>query len=372
MAWFRGALDRAVRDQLVADRPVGTLLSGGLDSSTVSALAARHHQSIAGFAFDMPGASEVPFARRVAQRHGIDLHVVKPATDDLVGLLEDVARTWGEPLADSSTVPTLLLSRAVRREVTVALTGDGADELLGGYLTWARGFLHPDDPLRAAGAAPPLGRGRRFRRGRRAAPASMPSGTAVARAYTEFRAYFGPAELTALGLPAVSGEDVDVSTYRTGNADDLLRFDLDHYLPGDILVKTDRASMAVGLEVRAPFLDVEVAEGCLSLPIAWKVDSAREKILLREAFGDLMPEEVLNRPKQGFGSPMAAWLADPLVTDLVQAELGNRSAPIFDLLDHDAVVPYLAQPDQRLWNLLTVAMWYRHHRLGDLNGVRGG
>ncbi|QXC60291.1 asparagine synthase (glutamine-hydrolyzing) [Aquihabitans sp. G128] len=375
VAWFRTALDRAVQDQLVADVPVGTLLSGGLDSSTVSALAARHHRRIAGFAFDMPGDSEVPYAQAVADRHGIDLHVLRPSPDDLVDLLQDVARTWGEPLGDSSTVPTLLLSRFVRREVTVALTGDGADELLGGYLCWARPFLHPDDPARAAagGSAPAPSRWwARGSRARRTGGRSVPAGTEVARRYADFRSYFSAAELVGLGLPPASGADVDVSGYGYGTADDISRFDLDHYLPGDILVKTDRASMATGLEVRAPFLDVEVAEGCLRLPARWKVDASHEKLLLREAFGDLLPPQVVARPKQGFGSPMARWLAEPAVADLVRAELTDPGAPLFDLLDRAAVAPYLATPDQRLWNLLTLALWWRHHRPGAGGGTAVG
>ncbi len=369
VAWFRETLDRAVQDQLVADVPVGTFLSGGLDSSTVSALAARHHRRIAGFAFDMPVDSEVAFARAVAERHGIDLHVYRPSADHLVDLLHDVARTWGEPLADSSTLPTLLLSRFVRGSVTVALTGDGADELLGGYLCWARGLLHPDDPARAEAASRTVaaaGRASRWRRRGRsdavAAPGSVPPGTEVVRRYADFRAYFSADELVALGLPRASGDDADLSAYGYGTADDLSRFDLDHYLPGDILVKTDRASMATGLEVRAPFLDREVAEGCLRLPARWKVDPTREKLLLREAFGHLMPPEVLARPKQGFGSPMDRWLVHPDVVELVRAELSDPDAPVFELLDHAAVQPHLAVPGQRLWNLLTLALWWRHHR----------
>lgn len=358
--WFRGALDRAVQDQLVADVPVGTFLSGGIDSSTVSALAARHHRRIAGFAFDMPGDSELPFARAVADRHGIDLHVFRPDGVDLVQALDDVARTWGEPLGDSSTIPTLLLSRFVRESVTVALTGDGADELLGGYLCWARGVLHPDDPIRTGG--PAEHRHRRGLRRRAAGPPALPTGPAVARRYADFRSYFTPAELLALGVPGVSGDDVDLSQLQRGTADDVSRFDLEHYLPGDILVKTDRASMAASLEVRAPFLDVEVASGCLALPASWKVDAHHEKLLLREAFGDLLPPEVLARPKQGFGSPMARWLADPAVAELVHEELVRDGAPIGELLDPAAVRSHVAGADQRTWTLLAVAGWWRHRR----------
>jgi asparagine synthase (glutamine-hydrolysing) len=364
VAWFRGALDRAVQDQLVADVPLGTFLSGGIDSSTVSAIAARHHPRIAGFAFDMPGDSELPYARAVADRNGIDLHVFRPEVDDLVAVLGDVGATWGEPLADSSTVPTLLLSRFVRDHVTVALTGDGADELLGGYLVWARGLLHDDDPARTGIEPGPDAPRRRWLRRGPAGPttAAVPTGTGVSRRYADFRSYFAAADLEAMGLPGASGDDVDLARYQRGTADDISRFDLDHYLPGDILVKTDRASMATGLEVRAPFLDVEVAEGCLRLPARWKVDATHEKLLLRQAFGDLLPPEVLARRKQGFGSPMESWLAEPGVAALVRDELADPSAPVFELLDHAAVQPFLPALDQRTWTLLCVALWWRHHR----------
>jgi asparagine synthase (glutamine-hydrolysing) len=358
VAWFREALDQAVQDQLVADVPVGTFLSGGVDSSTVASLAARHHRRIAGFAFDMPGESELAFARAVADRHGIDLHVFRPDGVDLAEALHDVAQTWAEPLADSSTVPTLLLSRFVRESVTVALTGDGADELLGGYLCWARPLLDPADPAHTGAAE-----GRtRWRLRAAAQAAAPPAGPGVARRYADFRAYFSPPELVAMGLPPASGDDVDLTDLQRGTADDISRFDLDHYLPGDILVKTDRASMAASLEVRAPFLDVTVAEGCLRMPASWKVDATREKILLKEAFGHLLPPEVLTRPKQGFGSPMGRWLADPTVEELIRAELVDPASPIYELVDHAAVQPHLAARDQRTWNLLTVAMWWRANR----------
>jgi asparagine synthase (glutamine-hydrolysing) len=359
VAWFRTELDRAVQDQLVADVPVGTFLSGGIDSSTVAALAARHHDRIAGFAFDMPGDSEVAFARAVAERHGIDLHVYRPDGVDLVEGLRQVAATWDEPLGDSSTLPTLLLSRFVREHVTVALTGDGADELLGGYLCWARSLLDPADPIRT-GAAPD--RRRWWRRPSATSAPTVAPGTGVARRYADFRSYLSADELRALGVPAVTGDDVDLTAYGRNTADDISRFDLDHYLPGDILVKTDRASMATSLEVRAPFLDPIVAEGCLRLPARWKVDAATEKLLLRQAFGDLLPPEVLARPKQGFGSPMGRWLADPAVEELVRAELAEPSAAVAEILDLDAVAAHVDRRDQVTWNLLAVALWWDEHR----------
>ncbi|MCB1038268.1 MAG: asparagine synthase (glutamine-hydrolyzing) [Acidimicrobiales bacterium] len=358
VAWFRRELDRAVQDQLVADVPVGTFLSGGIDSSTISALAARHHRRIAGFAFDMPGHSEVPYARAVADRHDIDLHVLTPDGLDVVAALREAASVWDEPFGDSSSLPTMLLSRFVREHVTVALTGDGADELLGGYLCWARPMLHPADPARAG--APP--RQRRWDRWRFPAVAVVPSGPGVARRYADFRSYFEPEELRSLGLAPISGADVDLARYQRGTADDIARFDLDHYLPGDILVKTDRASMAASLEVRAPFLDPVVADGCLRLPASWKVDATNEKLLLREAFGDLLPPEVLARPKQGFGSPIESWLSLPPVVELVHDTLGAADAPVGELLDLDGVAVHLDRRDQATWNLLAVALWWEQAR----------
>src|SRR5690606_11060764 len=157
------------------------------------------------------------------------------------------------------------------------------------------------------------------------------------------------AELRAMGLPGIDAADVDVRAYSYGTADDISRFDLDHYLPGDILVKTDRASMAHGLEVRSPFLDVAVAEGCLSLPSHHKVDATHEKLLLRRAFGHLWPDTVRNRPKQGFGAPMQDWLALPDVDELKRSHLVDPASALFDLVDEAAVRPFVEANDQRTW-----------------------
>jgi asparagine synthase (glutamine-hydrolysing) len=361
--WFRTELDRAVQDQLVADVPVGAFLSGGLDSSVVAALAARHHPGIEAFAFDMPGSTEVPHARSVAERHGIRLHVC--STDlpagTLPGLLREVSATWDEPFADSSAVPTWILSRFAREHVTVTLTGDGADELLGGYLCWARGYLEPDDPVRTGAPAPGGGRLARLLGGRRRGPRSVPE---VASRYAAFRAYLDDGDLARLGLPAVGRGRVELDRYPYGTADDISRFDLDHYLPGDILVKTDRAAMAHSLEVRAPYLDVAVAEGCLRLPPHHKVDAEREKLLLRRAFGDLLPPTVTARPKQGFGAPMDDWLRRDDVAGLVQELVVAPGSVVSELVDGEAAAELVAAGGQRAWNLLSVALWWEHQRAG--------
>ncbi|MFN8050284.1 MAG: asparagine synthase (glutamine-hydrolyzing) [Acidimicrobiales bacterium] len=354
--WFRGALDRAVDDQLDADVPVGAFLSGGVDSATTALLAARHHPRLQAFAFDMPGASEVPYATALAQRHDIDLHVYRPDVSGIAERITGLGRIWDEPFGDSSALPTSMLCEFAREHVTVVLTGDGADELLGGYLVWARRYL--DDPAGEPAPAPSDGLLGALRSRIRAGRAPAPDPSRVARRYAEFRQYFDAEQLAQLGLPAVDASSVDVSAYHYATADDISRFDLDHYLPGDILVKTDRASMAHGLEVRSPFLDVEVAEGCLALPSHHKVDATHEKVLLRRAFADQWPDVVRDRPKQGFGAPMSDWLALPDVTALKRDLLVDPVSPLFELVERDAVQQFVDADDQRTWNLLMLGVWW--------------
>jgi asparagine synthase (glutamine-hydrolysing) len=346
-----GELDRAVGEQLVADQPVGVLLSGGLDSSSVAVTAAQHHPGITAFSCEIPGDSELDWAKAVAAGAAVDLQVchVDEARigDDLVA----ASRSWGEPFGDSSALLTWHLARFVREQVSVVLTGDGADELLGGYAVWAR------DALRAATPAEPPRR--RRAPWRRAAPAV---GSPVARAYASYRSYFSPDELVALGLPPRSADEVDVSSYRWGTVEDICRFDLDAYLPGDILVKTDRASMAHGLEVRAPFLDRRLAEFCLTLPPHCKVDDHHEKLALRAAYADRLPAGLIDRRKQGFGAPMDRWLGLPDVDALVGELIRDHRSPLYELVDQAGTGPILAAGGQPAWTLLMVALWWEHHR----------
>lgn len=354
VAWFRRAAASAVADQLVADVPVGLFLSGGLDSATIAGLAALDRPDLVAFTCRVAGADESTWARATAARHGLELRVLDvpaaPAPDVLVA----AARSWGEPLGDSSSVLTWLLARFAREEVTVALTGDGADELLGGYASWAG----------EASPAAATGPRRRHRRSRRRPGA--PSGPSdLARRYSTFRTAVSAAELASLGLPAMP-TDLDLSPYGHGTVEDLCRFDLDRYLPGDVLVKSDRASMAHGLEVRAPFLDRALAEGCLRLPADLKVRDGQTKVILREAMGHLWPPGLGDRPKQGFGAPVDRWLAAPGVRDLAQELLLAPGAAVAELLDPAGTASVVGRGGQPAWNLLATALWWEHHRLAPV------
>jgi asparagine synthase (glutamine-hydrolysing) len=345
---LRARLDEAVADQLAADVPVGAFLSGGLDSSSVVASAVRDGRPLHTFSLGFGGPTdETAFARAQARRSGTSHHEVRPDVTDPVKLLRRLATVYDEPFADASAVPTFLLSEATREHVKVALTGDGADELLGGYLHWSRSFLRDAGvvlPPELGGPGP--GRSRTAR-------------AAMVEAYRGFRSHLDDAQLAGLGLSRV---DVPPRAWRpTGGVADLLRHDLDTYLPGDILVKTDRASMAHGLELRSPFLSRPVAELCLSLPDHLKVDGTSEKLVLRRACGDRLDPGVLRRDKLGFSGPMEDWLRREDVQGLVRDVFDDPRHPVYGLVDLEGVRPVAAGHGQAAWSLLSLALWAEEH-----------
>lgn len=311
----------SVRLRLVADVPVGVMLSGGVDSSLVTAMAARLQPRVKTFTISFPGHGsfdEAPFARTVAEHFATD-HQVLAAEPVTLDLLPELARQFDEPLADSSMVPTALVSRLIRREATVALGGDGGDELFGGYPhhSWVqsqarlRRFVPPGTApwLRAGMAATlPIGlRGRNYLLGltgdqrfalgqfnqlfdfttrRRLlgepAPADSPPPE-------WFKASFGP----ALGTPLQQATVID---YRT-------------YLPDDILTKVDRASMLHSLEVRAPWLDHRLVEFAFGLPDRLRATARERKVLPRRLAERLLPPSMDLTRKQGFSLPLDAWFS---------------------------------------------------------------
>jgi asparagine synthase (glutamine-hydrolysing) len=289
---------------------------------------------------------ETAYARAQAETTGTHHHALRAEVADPVKLLRELAVVYDEPLSDASTVPTYLLAQEVRQHVKVALTGDGADELLGGYLHWSRRFLADT----GVSLPPELGGPGLPRRRRRA----------LVDAYRGFRAYVGPGELAALGLPAAP--EVPVIDRPTGGVADLLAHDLAGYLPGDVLVKTDRASMAHGLELRSPFLDRRVAELCLALPDRLKVSPTAEKLVLRDAMGGRLAPVVRTRDKLGFSGPMLPWLQGAEVGGLARDLLTDPASRLFDLVEPAGVTPFVGGDGQATWTLLVLALWAEEHR----------
>lgn len=383
---LRGKLDAAVASHLEAEVPLGAFLSGGVDSSTVVALMSRHASGRVktfsiGFAeeeFDESAA-----ARAVAAELGADHAelILKPNVEDT---FETIAVMFDEPFADSSAIPNFLVAQLARQSVTVALSGDGGDELFGGYSRYQEALAHSGDGagrlrqlLSALGLMLPHvfpGRNRlvdlgRSRWGRYAAmvvkPVRLDEG--------------GVARKDQPG-GAVYVEDQLRDYIRLDLGDDfaaaMMQVDLDTYLPGDILTKVDRTSMAVSLEARVPLLDFELVDFALQLPGKLRAVAGESKRLFRRAIRGIVPESVLARPKQGFTVPLGRWFRGPL-RHRIDA-LRNPSPELRQYVDTAAVRRLVLEHvvgrrdhSQMLWRLMVLDSWIAALRRGSL-GRRPG
>jgi asparagine synthase (glutamine-hydrolysing) len=376
---LRARLRDSVRAHLLSDVPVGVLLSGGVDSAVLAALAAQEtaepvHTFTIGF--EERSFDERDDARRVAEQYGTVHHelLVKP---DPQLLFETLADVFDEPFADSSALPTYLVSQLASDDVKVALSGEGGDELFGGYYTYAADLIAE----RVGGLA------------RLARPFVERLPTSTAKASFDYRAkrfvraahlpplerhhgwkeIFSP-ELRAELRGARSAFDpVDLHRARyaeTGGAPELARLqdvDFGIYLVDDLLVKTDRASMASSLEARVPFLDSVITNFAFSLPTKHKVRGLAKKVLLRKAVEPLLPPEVVHGRKRGFSIPAAAWLRgelEPFARATLSPEALRRQGffepvVVTRLLDEHA--RGVEDRSRQLWSLLAFTLWHERH-----------
>jgi asparagine synthase (glutamine-hydrolysing) len=380
---LRARLRDSVRAHLIADVSVGVLLSGGVDSSALAALAAQessdpvHTFSIG---FEERSFDELDDARSVAQQYGTrhEELVLRP---DAALLLPALADAFDEPFADSSALPTYLVSELAARHVKVALSGEGGDELFGGYYTYAADLL----ALRVGRLAPlarPLverlpSSGRRASFDYKAKRFVGAAGLPPLERHHAWKEIFSPevrAEL--LGSDPLSGsrlDPVDLLRARfaeTEGAELLARLqdlDLGTYLVDDLLVKTDRASMAHSLEARVPYLDPLVAGLAQALPTRLKVSGLRKKRLLRKAAAPLLPRRIVYGRKRGFSIPAAAWLRgelEPFARDVLSPETMRRQAffqpaIVASLLDRH--VAGKEDLSRQLWGVLAFTLWYERH-----------
>jgi asparagine synthase (glutamine-hydrolysing) len=379
---LRNVLADAVESHMMSDVPLGAFLSGGIDSSLVVALMAQaSSRPVKTFSigFDEAQFDELPHARRVAQHLGTDHHelVVRP---DALGILDRVVWHFDEPFADSSAIPTWYVSEMARRHVTVVLSGDGGDELFGGY---TRYLPHPRvesfDRLapgvgRAIAAAtwralPHGARGKNFLRH----VARDPEGR-----YVDSMTFYHADERRALLSPMLRAEIGDWNAERHFSAPfqrfrglpleaQLMAFDFETYLPEDCLVKVDRMSMAHSIESRVPLLDHLVIEFAASLPAAVKMPGGRLKHLLKELAFTLVPREILDRPKQGFAVPVGQWFRGALrdaFGDILGAPLTRQRGYFNSAFVDRVVAEHLSgrrDHTTKLWMLLVFELWHRQY-----------
>ena len=382
---FRERLREAVRRRLVSDVPLGAFLSGGIDSSSVVAMMAEAHPKGAvktfTIGFDDESFDESAHALRVAAHFGTEHHVETFTPTVLLDVLPKVADFLDEPFADPSVLPTYLLSRFAREHVTVALGGDGSDELLAGYPTF------PADRAAALYRVPHRLHQRVILPLAERLPVSTSNfsldfkvkrflrGAALSRdiRHPLWLGSFAPDEQEALLGERRNGElrewQAAFEAAPTRDATEQLIYAYAKtYLQDDILVKVDRASMACSLEVRAPFLDVELAEFLGGVPARLKLRRFETKRLLKLALADMLPPGIGNRRKKGFGIPIAEWfkrdLREALQDELSEARL--RAQAIFEpaevqrlLKDHLS-----GRRDNRkeLWTLFVFQLWHRRYR----------
>jgi asparagine synthase (glutamine-hydrolysing) len=356
---LRAQLRDSVRAHLLSDVPVGVLLSGGIDSSALTALAAeqtseRLHTFSIGFAEE--SYDELAKARVVAQHLGTEHHELR-LSPDIVELFPRVAESFDEPFADDAAIPTYLVSELAARTVKVTLAGEGGDELFGGYDVYAAHSLAPV----ARPFAPLLRRLPSPRVRRLAGAAALP---AFERHLAWKRMLTADARTDLLRVRGADpAERLRSRWNETRGADDLARvldLDLGTYLADELLVKADRTSMAHSLEVRVPFLDNAVAAFALALPSRLKVRGLAKKRLLRKALEPILPAEILAAPKHGFTLPAAEWLRGPLAPFARELLADGRgifdSAAVGRLLD--AHVAHRSDNWRELWTLLSFCVWF--------------
>ncbi len=388
------ALTEAFRYRMVADVPVGVFLSGGIDSSLVATLLARRAGlKLKTFTIGYGDAEfdETRYAREVAQRLGTEHTelIVSPA--EALQLNTQLPEITDEPVGDSSLIPTLMVSQLARRHVTVALSADGADELFGGYARYqicgayaarlngaARWGHHMAAELIDFLPSGVVAMGYRLSRG--AGPRfaaindKMRKFVRMSRTRDEYSAYesavsewsaaecqqlFPAAGVTASSAAACYGAPRNIDSQNR-----FMQFDAARYLPGDLLTKMDRASMAASLEAREPCLDHEMAQLAVALPLHWKIRDGQGKYVLRRILARHLPAGLFDRPKQGFSAPIADWLRGPLRAQL-QDELAPLRVKSFNILDPDttsrAVARFLAGNRDTsaagIWFLLQLQRW---------------
>ncbi|MFM9028573.1 MAG: asparagine synthase (glutamine-hydrolyzing), partial [Bacteroidota bacterium] len=381
-------LDAAVQRRLVADVPVGAFLSGGIDSSIIVGLASRHKKGLKTFSFgfrDEPMFDETRYAEQLAKMHGTDHTAFRLTNNDLFDALFDALDYLDEPFADSSALNVFLLSKETRKKVTVALSGDGADEIFGGYnkheAEWrvrnqpfTNSLIRLGSPLWTRLPKSRNGRfGNMIRQLDRYSKGAMLTDT---ERYWRWASLADEEEALALMNTTFSKQKyldrkAESTKHIKGGTsmNDLFMNDLSLVLPNDMLHKVDMMSMANSLEVRSPFMDYSVIEYAFRMPSAYKIEGRSRKRILRDTFRALLPDGLLNRKKQGFEVPLLKWFRNELrrliEEDLLEPDyIRDQGLFNFRAIENLKIRLHSNDPGDsasRIWGLIVFQYWYKKH-----------
>jgi asparagine synthase (glutamine-hydrolysing) len=385
-------LEESVRKRLIADVPLGAFLSGGIDSSVIVALASRHTQHLNTFSIgyrDEPFFDETRYANLVAKKYQTHHTVFSLSNEDLFEHLFDMLDYIDEPFADSSALAVYILSKRTRKRVTVALSGDGADELFGGYNKHLGEYKVREGGLLAGAVktlqplweALPKSRNSTFgNKIRQLQKFAEGMNKTEKERYWRFCTFTDEENARSI-LSGMSLELVDMQAFEErkksilrhlkedGDFNEFLYTDMHLVLANDMLTKVDLMSMAHGLEIRVPFLDYTVVNFAFSLPAEFKIDGSVKKRIVQDAFRNHLPKDLYNRPKQGFEVPLLKWFRNELQSlinnDLLQDEFVQQQG-IFDVEGIRALKEKLfsANPEDvhaRIWGLLVFQYWWKKY-----------
>lgn len=360
IAQLKWLFAESIKSQLEVDDSAAVFLSGGLDSSSIAAYAKMEKPNIKALSFRFTsGFDEGAYVQDVARMHDINLiQISEIENDNLEELFLGSVKCYGEPFADSSSIPTMLICKEAIKHSRVVLGGDGADELFGGYRVAcymermkAKNILSAVAERLIFGALNRAMRREEFLFRSFSAKFKLEN-IPMAKAIDELNSIFKDDELAILGLH----RNEPLWGVGLGEMTDVMALDVNNYMPGNTFVKIDRAAMAVGLEVRQPFLSKELIEFAFGLPAEFKISKMKDKIIMRDAFKSVLPVSVQQRTKQGFGSPVEKWLGHSSMQELKRFAFSNESK-IYDVLDKEFVLSNSSGKDMKEWALLNLGVW---------------
>ncbi|MFC6267084.1 asparagine synthase (glutamine-hydrolyzing) [Frigoriflavimonas asaccharolytica] len=359
---FSHLLKNAVEKQLIADVEVGSFLSGGLDSSTIVAMVSEFKEKQTTLSFGYSGEnSELKFAEEIANKYKTNHIEIHENRGDIAADLQKISPFFDEPFSDMSYTPQFKICQAASRHLKVALGGDVGDELFGGYHFYTveqqlRNHFSYNKILLKFGLK---------QYGKIKETTFVTQQNIIHKNILDFhqnkvRNYFSSKEMKDLGITSPFQQEYSFNI-NPNSVNDMMRVDMEKYVPGNMLVKSDRMAMANSLEVRTPFLDVDFAEFCIQLPENLKINSSQDKIILRETMQNYWTDSIRNRGKQGFGSSVEKWFEEDSLMKLSDDLLKNKESKVFEYIDFSTSQKYLNQ-DKKHWNLLQLALWAENYK----------